>query len=168
MSGSIQSEQDLLVKDEANFSATQALKEHEHELLNLDPERVRVYLYEENLLKVNENKTLKDGSKTKKEKMKYVLNETNCIKGTRGLQHVLEMLRSLAIGNPSYTELANRIDTSYNKRMEAIRRQYPRESQTVDVERLRTRSSTEGQQQQQPLVAALASQEVWTLLLQLP
>lgn len=44
VSCSIQSEQDLLIKDEANFSAMQAVKEYEQELLDLDPERVRVYL----------------------------------------------------------------------------------------------------------------------------
>ena len=160
MSCSIQSEQDLLIKDEANFSATQSLKEHEYDLLSLDPERIRSYLDEKNLLKVNKNETLKDGSKIKEEKMKYVLNETNCSKGTRGLQHTLEMLRSL--GNPSYTELANRIYTSYNKRMEEIRRQYPRESQTIHVDRLRSQSSIENKMEdhQQSLVPALAAQEV--------
>ena len=135
LSCSIQSEHDLMIRDEENFAATQALKKHECELLNLDPERVRVYLDENNLLKVNENKTLRDGTKSKKEKMKYVLNETNCIRGTRGLQHILEMLRSL--GGPSYTELANIIVTDYNNGMEEIRRQYPRESQLVNIDRFK-------------------------------
>ena len=156
---SIQSEQDLVIRDEANFSAAQTLKQYEDELLNLDPEIVRVYLYENNLLKVNENKTLKDGTKNKREKMNYVLNETNCIKGTRGLQHVLEMLR--ALGNPSYTELANEIDTDYNKRMETIRRQFPHESQPINVDRLRTKSITESHQHA-VTAAALPLQEVWT------
>ena len=163
LSCSIQSERDLLIKDEANFSATQALKEHEYELLSLDPERVRGYLDEKNLLKVNENETLKDGNKSKEDKMKYVLNETNCIKGTRGLQHILEMLRSL--GNPTYMELANKIDTNYNKRMEEICRQYPRESQTVYVDRLRTQGSdSKVENQQQSLVPALAAQEVLLII----
>lgn len=133
VSCSIQSEQDLVIRDEANFSAAQTLRKYEQELLDLDAERVRHYLYENNLLKVNENKTLKDETKNNKQKMKYVLNETNCIKGTRGLQYILEMLRSL--GNPSYTELANKIDSDYNKRMETIRREYPHESQPVNMER---------------------------------
>lgn len=77
--------------------------------------------------------------------MNYILTETNCIKGTRGLQHILEMLR--ALGNPLYTELANKIDTDYNKRMETIRREFPYESQPINVERLRTRSKIESQQQ---------------------
>lgn len=154
---SIQSEQDLVIKDEANFSAAQTLKQYEHELLDLHPETVRVYLYEKNLLKVNENETLKDGTKNKREKMNYILTETNCIKGTRGLQHILEMLR--ALGNPLYTELANKIDTDYNKRMETIRREFPYESQPINVERLRTRSKIESQQQ--PVTpAALPLQEV--------
>ena len=158
VSCSIQSEQDLVIKDEANFSAAQTLKQHEHELLDLDPETVRVYLDENNLLKVNENETLKDETKNRKEKMNYVLNETNCIKGTRGLQHILEMLR--ALGNPSYTELANTIDTDYNKRMEAIRRQYPHELQPINVDRLR-RSKMESQQQQSVSAPAALRQEVY-------
>lgn len=134
VSCSIQSEQDLVIRDEANFSAAQTLRKYAQELLDLDAERVRHYLYENNLLKVNENKTLKDATKNNKEKMKYVLNETNCIKGTRGLQYILEMLRSLGT-DPSYTELANKIDSDYNKRMETIRREYPHESQPVNTER---------------------------------
>lgn len=67
--------------------------------------------------------------------MKYVLNETNCIKGTRGLQHVLDMLHFF--GDPSCTELANRIDTDYSNRMEMIRRQYPHELQPVNVDRFK-------------------------------
>ena len=145
VSCSIQSEEDLLIRDEANFSAAQTIKQHEHELLDLDPETVRVYLFENNLLKVNETETLKDGTKSKKEKMNYVLKETNFIKGTRGLQHILKMLRSL--GNPSYTELANKIDTDYNKRMEAIRRQYPHEPQPINAVRFRTKCKIESQQQ---------------------
>ena len=158
VSSSIQSEHDLLIRDEENFAATQALKKHERELLNLDSETVRVYLDENNLLKVNENKTLRDGTKSKKEKMKYVLNETNCIKGTRGLLHILEMLRSL--GGPSYTELANKIDTDYNKRMEEIRRQYPRESQPVNVDRFKKKT-----EKQQSPPATFALQEVYPIMM---
>ena len=156
---SIQSEQDLVIQDEANFSAAQTLKEYEQELLDLvDPERVRVYLYEKNLLKVNENKTLKDGTKNKKEKMKYVLNETNCIKGTRGLQHVLGLLQSL--GNPAHTELANRINTDYYKRMESIHQQYPYELQSV-----RFRSHHQPEHQQQPAVAMVTTQQVKLMIM---
>lgn len=95
--------------------------------------------------------------------MKYVLNETNCIKGTRGLQHILEMLRSF--GNPSYADLANKIDSDYNKRMEAIRRQYPHDVQPVSMDRFRTQSKThktESQPQQPVPVAPSVATAVFT------
>jgi len=122
--------------------------------LDLDPERVRKYFYEKNLLKVNENKTLKEGTKNKEEKMKYVLNETNCIKGRRGLEHILDLLQSL--GDPAYTELANRINTDYYKRMELIRQQYPHELQPVNVVKFRPQKSIDdySHQQEQPAVVA--------------
>ena len=143
LSCSIQSEQDLLIRDEANFSATQTLNLYEQQLLDIDPERVRIYLDENNLLKVNENETLKDKTKSNKEKMKYILNETNCIKGTRGLQHILEMLQSL--GHPSYIELANIISTDYYRRMD---QQYPSHEIQQPANVLRNRSSSKNNEKQ--------------------
>ncbi|XP_065898287.1 ras-related protein Rab-32B-like isoform X2 [Dysidea avara] len=115
-SHSVRSEHDLVIRDEANFSATQTLNEFQSNLLKLDPGRAKNYLH--NQLRVNEARELDKGNGTRKDKMEYILTGTSCIKGKKGLDLILGLLHWL--GSPTYAELADEMQLAYSKRMEKV------------------------------------------------